>query len=87
MHTSGWVVTFVDDPALARGAQLELASAGPFTLGESLGCRRAVTLEASDPQTAHDWHEWVQALPGIEGVEVVFVHWDDCDHEVAHAGA
>lgn len=87
MHTSGWVVTFAADPALARGAQLELASAGPFTLGDAHGCRRAVTLEASDPQAAHHWHEWAEALPGIDGVEVVFVHWDDCEQEVVHAGA
>lgn len=86
MHTSGLVVTFADDPALARGAQLELTAAGPFTLGDGSGSRQAATLEAADPRTAHDWHDWAAALPGVEGIEVVFVHWDDAE-EVSHVGA
>jgi hypothetical protein len=87
MHTSGLVITFADDPPLARGAQLELAAAGPFTLGEANGPCRAVTLEAADPRAARDWHEWAEALPGVIGVEVVFVHWDEAEQEVSHVGA
>lgn len=86
MHTSGLVVTFDDDLALARGAQLELAAAGPFILGEASGPFRAATLEASDPRAARDWHEWAEAVPGVVGVEVVFVHWDECEQEVSHVG-
>ena len=87
MHTSGLVVTFADDPARARGAELELAAAGPFTLGEASGPRRAVTLEAADPGAARAWHEWAEGVAGVAGVEVVFVHWDAAEQEVSHVGA
>lgn len=86
MHTSGLVITFADDPSLARGAQLDLVAAGPFILGDAGGPCRAVTLETTDPRAAHDWHEWAEKLPGVVGVEVVFVHWDDAE-EVSHVGA
>lgn len=86
MHTSGLVLTFADDPALARGAERELAAAGPFTLGDAAGPCRAVVMETADPRAAHDWHDWATALPGVVGVEVVFVHWDETEQEVSHAG-
>lgn len=87
MHTSGLVLTLCDDSVLAESAQLELASAGPFILGESVGPCRAATLEVADPKEANGWHDWATALPGVEGLEVVFVHWDEIDAEVPHADA
>ena len=87
MHTSGLVLTLCDHAALAETAQLELAAAGPFTLGESVGPCQAATLEVTDPKAAHGWHDWAASLPGVEGVEVVFVHWDEIDAEVPHADA
>lgn len=87
MHTSGLVVTFTADPILARGAQLKLAAAGPFALGDASGPCRAVTLETTDPKAARRWHEWAEGLPGVVGVEVVFVHWDEVEQEVFHVGA
>jgi hypothetical protein len=86
MHTSGLVISFAADPVLARGAQLELAAAGPFTLGDANGPCRAATLETTDPKAAHDWHDWAAGLPGVAGIEVVFVHWDEAEEEVSHAG-
>lgn len=84
MHTSGLVVTFAKDAVVARDAQHMLAAAGPFTLGDGCGPCWAVTLEVSDPQAAQRWHDWVEALPGVEAVEVVFVHWDEAESEVNH---
>lgn len=86
MYTSGLVLTLADDPQLAAAALRELA-AGPFILGEASGRCRAVVLEAADPGAAHDWHDWAAARPGVTGVEVVFVHWDDAEQEASHAGA
>jgi nitrate reductase NapAB chaperone NapD len=44
-------------------------------------------LETTGPKAAHDWHEWAAALPGVVGVEVVFVHWDESEEEVSRDGA
>ncbi|MEO2088293.1 MAG: hypothetical protein ABGY75_02195 [Gemmataceae bacterium] len=87
MHTSGLVLTLAPDPAVAAAAEQALTAAGPFTLGPASGSRRAATLEVADPKAAHDWHEWAAALAGVIAVEVVFVHWDDVEQEVSHAGA
>ena len=87
MHTSGLVLKLSADPASAQAALQVLAVAGPFTLGESVGSCRAAVMEASDPKAAHDWHEWAAALPGVESVEVVFVHWDDNSAEAPYAGS
>ncbi len=80
MHTSGLVITFSDDPALVEQATAQLQAAGPFTLGEARGPCRAAVLEAADPHSAQDWHDWAAALPGVVSVEVVFVHWEEVSH-------
>lgn len=77
MHTTGLVLTLADDPPSAHAALAELAAAGPFTLGQATGLCWSAVLEAADPKASHDWHDWAAALPGVDGVEVVFVHWDD----------
>lgn len=84
MHTSGLVIQLADDPS-AADARRSL-EAGPFTLGEARGACQAAVLETSGPNAAHDWHDWAAALPGVLGVEVVFVHWDGAEQEVSHAG-
>lgn len=77
MHTTGLVLTLTDDPHAARASLAELTAAGPFHLGQGIGLCWSAVLEAPDPKAAHDWHDWAAALPGVESVEVVFVHWDD----------
>ncbi len=86
MHTSGLVLTFAADPSLSAAARRDLAG-GPFTLGEARDRCQPAVLETTGPGAAHDWHDWAAALPGVEGVEVVFVHWDESEQEVSHAGA
>lgn len=86
MHTSGLVITVVDDSVKAQAAWDELASAGPFTLGEANGPCRAAVLEATDALSAQEWHDRAAQVPGIVSIEVVFVHWEAAEGEVAHAG-
>jgi hypothetical protein len=86
MHTSGLVLTLSVDPTMASVARGKLASAGPFQLGDAVGPCLAVVMETSAPPAAHEWHDWAAALPGVEAVEVVFVHWEEADAEVNYAG-
>jgi hypothetical protein len=84
MHTSGLILTLVEAPGPAAAALAKLATAGPFTLGEATGPLHAVALETADARAAQDWHDWAESLPGVAGVEVVFVHWDESEAEVDH---
>jgi hypothetical protein len=84
MYTCGLIITFEDDPIVRGAAEYAVVSAGPFTLGESSGPRAAAVLEAHNPQAAHDWHDWALGVPGVIGLEVVFVHWDEASEEVSH---
>lgn len=86
MHTSGLVITFSDDPVEAAAAIRELSSSESITFGEIQGSSRAAVLETTGPKAAHDWHDRAAALPGVLGVEVVFVHWDECEQEVSLDG-
>ena len=79
MHTSGLVLTVANPTVALR----ELAEAGPFTLSEPVGRLVPAVMEVADPHAARRWHEWAETLPGVEGVEVVFVYWDH--PEVARA--
>lgn len=85
MHTSGVVITLGDDPALAKAALIEMAAVGPFSLGEAMGPCQAAVLEVADARAAQEWHDWAADLPGVESLEVVFVHWDES--EVPHHDA
>lgn len=87
MHTSGLVITLAEDPALAAAALRELNGVEGLTLDAGNGPRRAAALEVAGPKAAHDWHDWATALPGVVGLEIAFVHWDDACPEVNHVGA
>jgi hypothetical protein len=83
MHTSGLVFTFSTDAVQAGAARDRIAAAGPFVLGECHGAGQTAVLETDAPESAHEWHDWAARLPGVEAVEVVFVHWDDASREVS----
>lgn len=86
MHTSGLVITLSDDPPQAAAALRELAASGSITFGEVRGPFQAAVLEATGPKAAHDWHDRAVAVPGVVGVEVVFVHWDVAEQEMSYDG-
>jgi hypothetical protein len=81
MTTSGLVLTLSPDPELAGDAVTTMLLSGPFVLGDMVGRRLAVALEADHPSDAHDWHDWLLTLPGVEKVDVAFVHVGE---EAAH---
>jgi nitrate reductase NapAB chaperone NapD len=82
--TSGLVLT-LDPLSVECDAALAALCANPvFTAGERIGDRLPVALEAEDAEASERWTEWLRRLPGVCGVEIVFVHWDVAE-EVIHA--
>lgn len=85
MMVSGLVVMLGPDEPEQGQALTAIHSAPGFTVGDQNGRLLSVALETRDANESEHWHDWIAALPGVEGVEVVFVHWDDA--EVIHVGA
>lgn len=86
MLTCGLVVWLDPDAPVDCDPLPEIRNEPAFTLGERAGNGMSVVLESRDPVESERWHDWVRRLPGVAGVEVVFVHWDDSKAEVPHAG-
>ena len=85
MMTSGLVVMLEPDSPEASSALVAIRSTPSFTIGERDGNWLSLALEAEDGDASEHWHEWLRRLPGVNEVEVVFVHLDDT--EVAHVDA
>ncbi|MBX9579411.1 MAG: hypothetical protein K2X87_03810 [Gemmataceae bacterium] len=83
--TSGLVVAL--DPAGGDGVPGAVGAVPAFTVGEATAGWLSVALEAADAAGSEWWADWLRRLPGVAGVEVVFVHWDGADPEVTRADA
>ncbi|MBC8128148.1 MAG: hypothetical protein H8M99_13490 [Gloeobacteraceae cyanobacterium ES-bin-144] len=56
-------------------------SARPDTLlGRAEDRWQAVVVDTLDVKAAHDFHEWLEALPGVEQVDVIYVGFDEYPH-------
>lgn len=84
MMTSGLVVSL--DPAGGDRVPDTVGAVPAFTVGEATAGCLSVALEADDAAASEQWAHWLRRLPGVAGVEVVFVHWDGTDPEVTRAG-
>lgn len=83
MMTSGLVVRLNSDSPEAALAAIHTAPS--LTVGEQYGDWLTVVVETPDAVESERLFVWLQDLPGVESVEVVFVHWDEV--EVTHAVA
>ena len=77
MITSGLVITLSADAALSAQAVATLSARSGFTPGERQDRWLPVAMEARDDAESRDLHDWLQALPGVEYVDVVSVNFDD----------
>ena len=85
MVMSGLVVLLKSD-SCERDIALEAIRDVPqFMVGEPLGCWMTLALETPDAAESERLYDWLRNLPGVESVEVVFVHWDEIDLEVSRA--
>ena len=82
MPVCGLVVSFANDEAAQHVSEL-IAEDGSFTLGERVGPRLVVALDAADGRAAERHHEWLRQLPGVVKVDVAFVYLDE---ETTHVG-
>ena len=77
MWVSSFVVSLPEGTDEAAAVVDALQSVPVFELGDQIGRRLPVVLEAENGSTAKYWHEWVEGLPGVIKVDVAFVSFED----------
>lgn len=79
MHTTGLAITLSNDP-VSRDTTFHQIAHHPAcaTLAPS-GNSLAMAVQVQDADEACAVHEWLASLPGVDAVEVVFVHWDESE--------
>ncbi len=77
MWVSSFVITLPDGSSGVYAIKEALRAVPVFELGERVGRRLPVVLEAEDGSTARSWHHWVEELPGVVNVEVAFMNFED----------
>ncbi|MGD9688245.1 MAG: hypothetical protein AB7K52_05275 [Phycisphaerales bacterium] len=84
MSVSGLVVTLQDTPA-ADAAFHVLLSHPRLTVGERFGHRVALIAETDSAHSDLQLVDELNAIPGIERIDVVCVHFDETSSQDGHA--
>jgi hypothetical protein len=81
---SGLVITLASDPYAAAKAIEALQNKPGIELGERRGRWLAAAFSGQKPR---DEHAWIESLPGVELVEVVFVGFEPEDAAGVQSGS
>ena len=81
MQTSGLVITLSSDSAEAAKAFTALSARPEFVFGERNDRWLPLVMETSGDVESRELHDWIQALPGVEFVDVAYVNFDEVTHE------
>jgi hypothetical protein len=62
---------------MADAARTEISSKPEVSLGTAQDRWQPLAVDTPDVRAAHDFHEWLEALPGVEQVDVIYVGFDE----------
>lgn len=89
MPISGLVITLANPAAAEELARVLLSHEPRLQLGELQVDRLPCVLETADAKESEAVHDWLLGQPGVLGVDVVFVSFDeatDASSGGSHAG-
>jgi len=72
MPVNGLLLTLTEDETLARDVLFAISERSEIELGDRTDRWQPVVVETTDTGGSHDVHEWLQELPGVVMVDVVF---------------
>ena len=81
MPISGLVITLDSDESAAQRVSDDIRARSSFELGERQSHRLPAVLETPDRAADKREWEWLNALPGVMHVDVVFIHFDQPDSD------
>lgn len=79
MPINGLLINLIDDEKLAAETVSLVEESGKFELGERNDRWLPVVAESKDTGGSHDAHEWLDALPGVVSVNVIFASVEEPD--------
>jgi nitrate reductase NapAB chaperone NapD len=79
MPVNGLLITLTEDETLSSDALLAIAKHDCIELGDRTDRWQPVVVETSGTRDSHEIHEWLEALPGVIMVDVVFSSVADPD--------
>ena len=77
MPVNGLLLTLSANSEMADAALAEISSKPGASLGTAQDRWQPLAVDTADVRAAHDFHEWLEALPGVEQVDVISVGFDD----------
>lgn len=77
MPIAGLSLTLNKDETLVSEAVAELAKRPEILLGEWKAHYMAAVIDTPSSQESRDLHRWIESLPGIDFVDVVYVGFDE----------
>lgn len=77
MIISGLLLTLSEEAPLADRAEAALRTRPEFTLAERSQRWLPVVVEVENVRAGRDLHDWLNALPGVEFVDVVQVNFEE----------
>ena len=76
MPISGLVITLNSEESLAAPAIAAVAARTEFVVGDRNGRWLPVAMEARDDAQSRELHDWLQALDGVDFVDVASVNFE-----------
>ncbi|MEX2581407.1 MAG: hypothetical protein WD342_20290 [Verrucomicrobiales bacterium] len=76
---NGLLVTLTSDRRRAEAVRALISSRSGVALGPLRDRWQPLAVDTPDVKSAHDFHEWLEALPGVEQVDVIYVGFDQPD--------
>ena len=83
MPVSGLVVTFSDDKLISDQAFIAIKNNPQINIGPRQEKRMAIVLDTDSSLEDRILWDWLNTLPGVLFVDVVFVGFENADNETA----
>ena len=72
MATNGLLINLSDDKSMSEAAIAEMTACQKIEIGERNERWLPIVVEADGVGDSHDIHEWIENLPGVVAVDVIF---------------
>lgn len=80
MPVTGLLLTLSADSTSANDARERIARRPEVEVGEVAERWLPIAADTPDVKAAHDFHEWLESLSGVEQVDVIHVAFEETSH-------